>query len=427
MQNALARMQLKKAQGDMDEEAAFKNALAGVQGGDYQTALPGLIQASPTRGLALSKQLLDQRKSDLESKKLTAEIGDKLLEVQDRAAGAFAANPTRESGAYALQWMAQQGMPADVLANMKARLKATPDEQLPALAQQFLAGTKDGIKQLAERQFATPKVVELGLGGQRAVQTIDPATGKVLTDQRYGVSMSPGEAAADSRARAALAQNEQHFQATQGAGKIPPGYRATEGGLEAIPGGPADLKRQGAYNTDTAALQGSSAQLDRLSVEANRLLNSPGLSKSTGLMSIVPVVGGVASMPGGDAANFKAGLDTLKSQVGFSVLQTMRDMSKTGGALGAVSDRENAMLQNNLAALDRAQSEQEFRASLQRIIDYAEQAKGRLREAYNMKHGTDSAAGGQGVPAATATATAPPAAAPAPKKLRFDAQGNIIP
>lgn len=170
--------------------------------------------------------------------------------------------------------------------------------------------------------------------------------------------------------------------------KTPSGYRPTPTGeLEPIPGGPADLKNQGVLNQDTATLQESQSALDRLATETNRLLNHPGLSKTTGLMSIVPLAGGLATVPGTDAANFKAGLDTLKSQIGFSVLQQMRNNSKTGGALGQVSDRENTLLQQNLAALDRAQSETEFKAALSRIMEYTEGAKGRLRNAYNIKHG----------------------------------------
>ena len=170
--------------------------------------------------------------------------------------------------------------------------------------------------------------------------------------------------------------------------KPPPGYRPSAAGdLEAIPGGPADMKQRGQFNQDTGILQASTSGLDRLGSAANALLKHPGLSKSTGLMSVVPGVGGLVSIPGTDAANFKAGLDTLKSQVGFSVLQEMRNNSKTGGALGQVSDRENVMLQNNLAALDRSQSEPEFKAALQQIVDYTDAAKDRLRSAFNMKHG----------------------------------------
>ena len=203
--------------------------------------------------------------------------------------------------------------------------------------------------------------------------------------------------------------------AAQG-GKPPIGYRATpEGNLEAIPGGPADTKIQGALNQDTASMQSMQSDLDRLANEANAIKNSPGLGKATGMMSVVPVVGGLATIPGTDAANFKARLETLKSQVAFGVLQNMRNNSKTGGALGQVSDKEGALLQANLAALDRAQSPEEFRAALGRIVDYTEQAKDRLRNAYNMKHG--------GKPNAAPT----PDPAGGPVRINGDAEYNALP
>ncbi len=176
--------------------------------------------------------------------------------------------------------------------------------------------------------------------------------------------------------------------------KVPLGYRLTQNGnLEAIPGGPADTKHQGALNIDTQMLENSQAELDRLQREAARLKDHPGLAKSTGLMSVVPGVGGLATIPGTDVANFKAGLETLKSQAGLSVLQNMRNNSKTGGALGQVSDFENRLLQANLGSLNAAQSEDEFKAALDKIINYTDEAKGRLRNAYNLKHGPKQSSG----------------------------------
>lgn len=172
------------------------------------------------------------------------------------------------------------------------------------------------------------------------------------------------------------------FQLEQG-GKPPSGYRATaEGNLEAIPGGPADLKIQGQFNQDTSNLNESLSNMDRLASEANAIKEHPGLGGITGLRGVVP------NIPGGQAANAQARLDTLKSQVAFGVLQNMRNNSKTGGALGQVSNIEEKMLMDNLAGLGRAQSKEEYQGALQRIVDYTEGAKERLRAAYNTKHGS---------------------------------------
>lgn len=173
-----------------------------------------------------------------------------------------------------------------------------------------------------------------------------------------------------------------HVSTGPGQGKAPSGYRYTKtGDLEAIPGGPADQKKQGALNADTASMTSAESALLRLSESANGLMRAPGLKGITGLRGAIP------NIPGSEAANAQASLETLKSQVAFGVLQAMRDASKTGGALGAVSEKELMLLQNNLAALDKAQSFEQFQKELGNITKYAEEARGRLRNAYNMKHG----------------------------------------
>jgi len=167
--------------------------------------------------------------------------------------------------------------------------------------------------------------------------------------------------------------------------KPPPGYRYTQAGdLQAIPGGPADTKIQGQLNQDTASLQQSESALDRLAVAANAVKEHPGLKRVTGLMGAIP------NIPGSAAANAEAQLHTLKAQTGFAVLQDMRNASKTGGALGQITERELAFLQNALAALDKAQSTEEMQKSLQQIISFAGESKGRLRNAFNMKHKSEN-------------------------------------
>jgi hypothetical protein len=133
--------------------------------------------------------------------------------------------------------------------------------------------------------------------------------------------------------------------------------------------------------------------LDRLADTVDSISSDPGLGKVTGWESKFP------SFPGGEAAGVQARLNTLKSQVGFNVLQAMREASKTGGALGAVSDRENELLQNNLAALDQAQSLGDFKKQLGKIKEYVTGAKQRLSGAYKQMYNEDYAAPGVSAPA----------------------------
>jgi hypothetical protein len=164
--------------------------------------------------------------------------------------------------------------------------------------------------------------------------------------------------------------------------KPPAGYRWTaDGNQEAVPGGPADLKKTNVLNQDMSTLTSSSSALDRLALTANQVLNHPGLPNITGIPGAFP------NIPGGKAADAEAQLNVLKSQVAFGVLQDMRNNSKTGGALGNVSDAEGKRLEANLAALEKAQSFDQFQSSLKQIIKFTEDAKNNLRKAYNTKHG----------------------------------------
>lgn len=164
-------------------------------------------------------------------------------------------------------------------------------------------------------------------------------------------------------------------------GKVPQGYRMTaDGNMEAIPGGPGDVKKTEALARDQATFDGSINNMDRLATAANEVKNHPGLGGITGLR------GYFANIPGGDSADAEAKLNTLKSQVGFGVLQDMRNNSKTGGALGAISDKEHPLLQANLGAIEKAQSKEQLQRSLDDIIKYTEGAKDRMSRAFNTQH-----------------------------------------
>lgn len=132
-----------------------------------------------------------------------------------------------------------------------------------------------------------------------------------------------------------------------------------------------------------SSLGSTLSSLDRLDAAANELSQDPDLGRVTGWSGLLP------NVPGGKGASVQARLNTLKSQIGFSVLQAMRDASKTGGALGAISDKENELLQNNLASLSQAQSEEDLKAQLGRIRDYVAGAKARLSGAYKQMYGED--------------------------------------
>jgi hypothetical protein len=83
---------------------------------------------------------------------------------------------------------------------------------------------------------------------------------------------------------------------------------------------------------------------------------------SAGLMA--QATSGIGSTP---ARNLRATLDTVVANLGFDKLQEMREMSPTGGALGAVTERELQFLQSVRGSLDQIQSPEQLRNTLRQI------------------------------------------------------------
>ena len=77
----------------------------------------------------------------------------------------------------------------------------------------------------------------------------------------------------------------------------------------------------------------------------------------------------LSKIPGTASANMKYLLDTIRANIGFQKLQQMRQSSPTGGALGNVTERENALLQATLGSLEQAQTQDQFVYNLKRIHD----------------------------------------------------------
>lgn len=102
---------------------------------------------------------------------------------------------------------------------------------------------------------------------------------------------------------------------------------------------------------------------------------------TTGFGSLLSVI------PESQAKYFKSQINTLKSSIITNELTAMREASKTGGALGNVSDRESEFLSNALGALDTAVKPEQFKAQLEKIKQSVE----RWQQAVNQYGGTQTA------------------------------------
>jgi hypothetical protein len=75
-------------------------------------------------------------------------------------------------------------------------------------------------------------------------------------------------------------------------------------------------------------------------------------------------------------------LATIKANVGFDNLQNMRENSPTGGALGAVTEKEIAFLQAMQGSLEQSQTRADLNANLKRLDEFFEGREQRRREAF---------------------------------------------
>lgn len=104
----------------------------------------------------------------------------------------------------------------------------------------------------------------------------------------------------------------------------------------------------------------------------------------------------LSSLPASDARDLSATLDTIKANMGFEELNQMRQNSPTGGALGAVTERELQFLQSVVASLDQAQSPQQLKQNLDIIAGQMRGMRQRLEDAYARdvaRFGPDAMAG----------------------------------
>lgn len=147
-------------------------------------------------------------------------------------------------------------------------------------------------------------------------------------------------------------------------GDIPAGYRLVDDGMggvsmEKVPGSPADeaAQNRGAMQEQTA---------DVVTTDINRALEKmdsaflPTTGAGGALLQYIP----------GTAARDVAGLvQTVRSNIGIDKLQQMRDASKTGGALGSVTEKELAELQSVVGNLEQSQSDEQVRYNLKRVYN----------------------------------------------------------
>jgi hypothetical protein len=137
-------------------------------------------------------------------------------------------------------------------------------------------------------------------------------------------------------------------------------------------------KREAAYPQATSSVKGFESKSDDFIKDLEKLRDDSGLDQITG-----PIYGRTPSLSR-EGSRAQATYKKIFAKGGFQALQDMRDASKTGGALGNVSNQEGERLEKSVVGgLDRTQNIADVKQGINDLIDQIQGSKIRLREAYD--------------------------------------------
>lgn len=147
--------------------------------------------------------------------------------------------------------------------------------------------------------------------------------------------------------------------------------------MESLP--PKEIqKREAAYPQATSSIKGFESKSDEFIKDLEKLRDDPGLNQITGSL-----YGRTPSLSR-EGSRAQSTYNKVFAKGGFQALQDMRDASKTGGALGNVSNQEGERLERSIVGgLDRTQNVADVKQGINDLIDQIQGSKVRMREAYD--------------------------------------------
>jgi hypothetical protein len=240
---------------------------------------------------------------------------------------------------------------------------------------------------------------------EREAARLDLEDARLRETQRHQQAMESISGTQAERQLKQLEETQRHNKVMEGLDARRVSISAASEARKAEQGG-AELsskeiqKREAARPQATLAIKSIDAKAASLVKDLQELRDHPGLNQITGL------VGGRVPGVTDDARAAQALYDRIVARGGFQMLQEMREASKTGGALGNVSNQEGKQLQAAFAALDRRQGKEDLQRVIDQVISDVEGAKIRSKEAYDETYSYRS---DRATPAAPA-APKPPAA-----------------
>lgn len=414
-QNALAAMQMEEYKRGLTEQEGLRNYMRTLT--PEQMYAPGTLATLATQygkpGATLAQNLTASQKAQAELKKADVDAQIHRFNLQDSTLKRYnqelGAAPDRATAIEIIQRRANDpllvGTPAAQVPVM-AQVQRVPQdpEGFTAWKQQQAIGMAEWLKQnkpvVVQNTLMTPQGRVIATATPPEKQYEPSELQKTLDDLSKAPPGSPQARALQARVNMLTTREPREPRepsapiAIEKDGKVVLVTREEALGqtpaaaMEALP--PKEKqKREAALPQATAAVKGFATKADNFVKDLIALRDHPGLSQITGIAA--------GRLPGltaqGRAA--QALYDKVVAKGGFMALQDLRDASKTGGALGNVSNQEGKQLIASAAAVDRRQDAADVRAAINTWISDVQGAKTRTQEAYDATYAYK-----QGAPAA---------------------------
>lgn len=241
----------------------------------------------------------------------------------------------------------------------------------PMLEQDWEAGEIDANTARLKMRYPQYFVKGMDPGAvAKTIREIERITGAKPGTPKFDEGYSKYAASGDQRLYANLGQDPEYLQWVEYI-KRSEGFGRESGKQDAIIAAiPEKVRAQ--YNADWGvgadkrikAAMGQIVMIDSVLEEAKLALDYVG-PWTTGMTGAI-----ISKVAGTKAYALEAKVDTLKANLSFDKLAEMRANSPTGGALGNVSDRELKLLGSAVVALDAANTEEEVRRAIEKVLTH---------------------------------------------------------
>ena len=264
------------------------------------------------------------------------------------------------------------------LEQMRAQLtrdvQRSDKAKIPQLIASAFTGLGDALVRQSGRQ--APGYLKSTLSGrEKALGRLDKRAEALMTGER-GLEAAKsardiGAAETEEEARRweaemGLKEREVSLKEREPVVKAPTDHRYLEDGtLEVIPGSETDREIKEIERAGAAGRENAMAQAQHMIGKADLAIEQVGMGITTTgesgrFASKLPFVRQAR-------IDLENTISTLKANQAFQTLQKMREASKTGGALGQVSEKELKLLEDALTSLNINQSDAQLKRNLAEV------------------------------------------------------------